>query len=144
MRRPWVVHLSVQILMLLAACMCAGSLALPLAGMIGGLSAVAAPDELFDLVEPMVCPDGSQLEYELNQRSYNQPGEYDLDLFCVSPDGGRQNAVAEGLLGMLGLSFVVAFLPVLLVTYLILGVAAFFIVRWYLKRSQQNSNQFRV
>jgi hypothetical protein len=87
----------------------------------------------------MVCPEGSQLQYELNQRSYNRPGEYELDLYCVTPDGGRQNALAEGLLSMLGLSFAVTFIPLLLICFAVLGLIAFFVVRWLLNRSQEGT-----
>jgi hypothetical protein len=139
MRRPWVIHLTGQLLMLATACFCALTLALPLAGMIGGVSAVVAPEPVFDLVEPMVCPEGARLEYELNQRSYNRPGEYELDLYCVSPGGERQNALAEGLLSMLGLSFAVTFIPLLLLSFAVLGVAAFFVVRWFLNRSEERT-----
>lgn len=144
MRRPLLIHLGVQILMLITACCCALNLALPMAGMIGGMSAVVAPEPLFDLVEPLVCSDGSTLEYEMNQRSYNRPGEYELELYCVSSDGARQNVLAEGLLGMLGAAFAVFFIPLLIITFLVLAVPAFFIVRWFLKRSQDNMGEIRM
>lgn len=139
MRRPLVIHLAVQFLMLVTACFCAATLALPLAGMIGGVSAAVAPEPVFELLEPMVCPEGSRLRYELNQRSYNRPGEYELDLYCVTPEGGRQNALAEGLLSMLGLSFAVTFVPLLLISFAVLGLIAFFVVRWFLNRSQERT-----
>lgn len=135
MRRPWLIHLGVQLLMLLTACFCAVNLALPMAGLIGGVSTVAAPGPFFDLFEPLVCPDGYRLEHELNRYSYNQPGEYEVDLYCVSPDGNRQNASAGGFLGMLGATFAVVFLPLLILTFLVLGIPAFLIVRWFLRRS---------
>lgn len=144
MRRPFLIHVGVQLLMLLIACFCAINLALPMAGVIGGVSAVAAPEPFFDLFSPLVCPDGSRLEHELRQYSYNQPGEYELDLYCVSPDGSRQDALAEGLLSMLGATFAVVFLPLLILAFLILGIPAFFLVRWFLKRSQQSSMDIRV
>lgn len=144
MRRPLLIHIAVQLLMLITACFCALNLALPLAGIIGGVSTVVAPEPVFDLLEPVVCPGDSRLEHELNQRSYNRPGEYELDLYCVSPDGGRESALAEGLLSMLGAAFAVFFLPMFVLTFLVLGVPAFFIVRWFLRRSQQDSGQINL
>ena len=84
------------------------------------------------------------MEHELNQYSYNQPGEYDLELYCVSPNGSRQSAMAEGLLSMLGATFAVVFIPLLILTFLVLGIPAFFIVRWFLRRSQDNAMEIRV
>jgi hypothetical protein len=139
MRRPVLIHIGVQLLMLLIACFCAVNLALPIAGVIGGVSAVAAPEPFFDLFEPLVCPDGARLEHELNQYRYNRPGEYELDLYCVSPDGARQSAMAEGLLSMLGATFVVIFIPLLILAFLVLGIPAFFVVRWFMRRSQESS-----
>lgn len=144
MRKPLLIHIGVQLLMLLTACFCAVNLALPMAGVIGGVSAVAAPEPFFKLFEPLVCPEGSRLEHELNQYSYNQPGEYELDLYCVSPNGSRQDALAEGLLGMLGATFAVIFIPLLILAFLVLGIPAFFIVRWFLRRSQPTSTEIRM
>ncbi len=47
--------------------------------------------------------------------------------------------MAEGLLSMLGIGFAVTFIPLFVLSFAVLGLAAFFIVRWYLNRSKENS-----
>jgi hypothetical protein len=134
MRRPIVVYLFAQVVALSLACAAAAFVGLPLAGFLGGGAIGVAPDLAFGIVEPVVCPDGSYLEFTAIRRSYHRPGEAELHVECVAADGSRKDVLLPAVLSVLGVAFLAVFAPVLVLVGLPLTLVAYVGTRAILSR----------
>ena len=104
--------LLVQLLGLLIVCGCAGFFALTSFGVIGGVSMGVSPEPTFKLVEGVVCPEGSTVEYYEKKYSYHEPGEAEPHVECVSADGERNDVTLPAIGAVLGGSFLLCFFPI--------------------------------
>ena len=128
MKKKWIAHLIVQLLLLILACGTAGFTALVALGVVGGTSLGVAPQQAFGLVGGLICPAPERLEYTDIRRSYHRPGESEPRVECVSPDGKRRDVTGQAIATVLGVSAVVSFLLVFMVIYLPLGLLGLFVV----------------
>lgn len=106
--------LLIQLLALAAVCGAATFLALVSFGALGGVSMAVAPRPVFQLVEGVVCPAGSSIDYYEQRYSYHRPGESEPHVECVAPDGSRTDVTFKAIGAVLAGSFLVCFLPVAL------------------------------
>jgi hypothetical protein len=106
--------LLVQLLGFLVVCSCAGFFALISFGVIGGVSMGLSPESTFKLVEGVVCPEGSTVEYYEKKHSYHEPGEAEPHVECVSADGEHSDVTLPAIGSVLGGSFLLCFLPICL------------------------------
>ena len=90
---------------LLFACGVAAFCGLIFSGTVGGVAIGAAPNFSFGLVEPLVCPEGSELAYQEFRRSFDAPGEAEPDVACVNPDGETQDVLLRSMGVVFGLMF---------------------------------------
>ena len=104
--------LLVQVFGLLIVCGCAGFFALTSFGIIGGVSMGVSPDSTFKLVESVVCPEGSTVDYYEKKYSYHEPGEAEPHVECVSPNGDRSDVTLPAIGAVLGSSFLLCFAPI--------------------------------
>ena len=123
-RRPLLIYLLAQVVALSIACSAAAFVGVPMAGALGGGAIGAAPEFAFGAVKGFTCPDGIQ-EFTAVRRSYHRPGEFEPHLECVGADGGRVDVLFRAILSVLGLAFLVAFVPVLLLVGIPLAVLAY-------------------
>ncbi len=114
MNKEGAARLSIQLGALSAAAMAAGLTALILMGAIGGVALGVAPEFTLGLAAPLICPQGTTLDYYAVQRSYHRPGESEPHVECVSADGTRQDALLKAIAVVLGLTFLIAFVPIFL------------------------------
>lgn len=106
--------LLVQLLGLLVVCGCAGFFALTTFGAIGGVSMGVSPEPTFKLVEGVVCPEGSTVEYYEKKYSYHEPGEAEPHVECVFANGEHSDVTLPAIGTVLGGSFLLCFLPICL------------------------------
>ena len=104
--------LLIQLLGLLIVCSCAGFFALTSFGIIGGVSMGLSPEPTFKLVEGIVCPEGSTVDYYEKKYSYHEPGEAEPHVECVSAGGERSDVTLPAIGAVLGGSFLLCFLPI--------------------------------
>jgi len=105
-----------QIILLLIA---AGLLAIPLAC----LSTLTAPLHSPGFAAQILCPEGSQLEGEWYQATYDEPGERSLSVSCVDSQGNPVPANPRDertLVSGTRLYFPVCFVPILVVGGIVL------------------------
>jgi hypothetical protein len=127
------IYLLAQVVALSIACSAAVFVGVPSAGFLGGTAIGAAPEFAFGSVERFICPDGT-LEFTSIRRSYHRPGEFEPHLACVGADGDRVDVLFRGILSVLGVAFLVAFVPVLLFVGTPLALLAHFVTRALLSR----------
>lgn len=104
--------LLVQLLGLLVVCGCAGFFSLTTFGALGGVSMGVSPEPTFKLVEGVVCPEGSTVEYYEKHYSYHEPGEAEPHVECISTNGDRSDVTLPAIGVVLGGSFLLCFLPI--------------------------------
>lgn len=111
MNRFRTIHL-VQLIGLLVVCGFAGFFALISFGAVGGVSMGVSPEPTFKMVEGVVCPEGSTLEYSESRYSYHEPGEAEPHVECVSANGDRSDVTLPAIGAVLGGAFLLCFLPI--------------------------------
>jgi hypothetical protein len=104
--------LLIQLIGFLVVCGCAGFFALIGFGIIGGVSMGVMPNPTFKLVEGVICPEGSTLEYYEKTYSYHEPGEVEPHVECVAPNGERSDVTLPAIGIVLGGSFLLCLLPI--------------------------------
>ena len=106
------VLLGILIALTLAVCGFTIGNALIFAGMSSGISQAFFPGFNAGLVEWLVCPEGSTIEYQEVRYSYHQPGEAAIVVACLAEDGERiENLEFQYLLAVMGTYFSVCFVP---------------------------------
>jgi hypothetical protein len=128
LRKKWIIQLIVQLLLILFACISAGGLALISGGGLGGVAIGLAPESMFGLLGDYICPEGTALKYEEWHASYNRPGESQFSLQCVGQNGESKDATLPAVLSVMGLGFLVVFVPAFLVVYIPLGLLALILI----------------
>jgi hypothetical protein len=140
------IQLPIQLVVILIAGFIIGVTALIFAGTIMGVSAGVAPESSFHLVGPVVCPSGSEIEYdEGGESSYlGDDGLYhsgtSFSLSCVGADGTRSEGKELAAIGALfGLYFLVCFAPLFIPIALILFILVHFLYGAIAKNRQNPS-----
>ncbi len=99
-----------QIIGIVIVCMVSSFIALVSFGGIAGVSMATKPEQIFGLVAPLSCPNGT-INYEEYRASYNRPGESNFYVECVAADGGTTDISGQSI-GYALLGFYLAcFLP---------------------------------
>jgi hypothetical protein len=97
-----------------------GMAALIFAGTVGGVGAGVSPEFNFGLVERFVCPDGGKIVHEdggaTTWRDENGPHSGRITLVsCVAADGTKtEGTEAQAILAVIGLYFLICFVPLML------------------------------
>ena len=104
--------LFVQLFGLLIVCGCAGFFALTSFGIVGGVSMGVNPVSTFEMVEGVVCPEGSTIDYYEKKYSYHEPGEAEPHVECISANGDHSDVTLPAIGTVLGGSFLLCFLPI--------------------------------
>jgi hypothetical protein len=99
------------------------------------MSTLTAPLHSPGFAAKVLCPDGSQLESEYYQATYNEPGERSLSVSCVDSQGNpvQANPRDERTLA----SGIQLYFPICFAPFLALGVIVLLIVNgvlWALRR----------
>jgi hypothetical protein len=103
---------AVLMVLTIAVCGFTGGIALTFAGMSSGISQAFIPRFNADLVEWLVCPEGTTIEYKEVRYSYHRPGEAAIVVACLAEDGVRyENLELQYLLAVVGTYFLVCFAP---------------------------------
>ena len=123
MTRRILYHFLAQFGLLASVCFGAGFCALTTAAVVGGVGMAVAPEKAFSLVERFVCPSGTHIEYYSIKRSYHEPGESEPHIECVSPKGVRLDKTLSAVFTVLGLTFALVFLAILVVAFIPLSIA---------------------
>ena len=137
------IQLPIQLGLIVAAGFVIGIAALIFAGTAMGVSTASAPEFNFRLVGPVVCPKGTEIEYnEGGESSYlGDDGLYHsgtaISISCVGPDGTRYEGKEFAAIGaLLGLYFLICFVPLFLPAALILFILVHFIYGAVTKNQQ--------
>lgn len=101
-------YFGIQVIVIIIVGSIAGCTALTAMGAVGGVGIGVAPEFSFGLVKGVVCPEGT-LEYYSVQRSYHRPGESEPHLECVNTAGDKADVLLQGIVALLGLTFVATF-----------------------------------
>lgn len=104
-----VVVLAVALLFSFLACILSGALLSP---------------KWLSLLEPHVCPPGTEIEGSQSTRSYHKPGESSVAIWCVDAHGGIVRDVTFQVGMALWLIFLVPTLPVVAVLTLVVWLVA--------------------
>lgn len=102
----------VQLLVLAVVAIVIGFFALVTAATFGAPLLAMQPEWTLGLVEGVVCPEGSELEFEAVRQSWHRPGEYTPVVSCVAADGSRlEGREMRGIFAVLGGAFLICFIP---------------------------------
>jgi hypothetical protein len=101
-----------QIIALIIVCSISGFIALTTFGGVAGVSMAAYPEQTFKLFAPVLCTDGTELQYRSERYSYHEPGESTPFVECVDSNGNvvkdvTGSAIVVSLIG----TFLACFLP---------------------------------
>lgn len=115
--------LSVRIGAVLATSVVVFFTAIIFAAGFGAPATVMAPEFHYQLLEDVLCPEGTTIDFYSVQRSYHEPGESEPHVECVYEDGTRIDKTLQGFFAPLGMYFIICFVPLFIPAALI----AFFI-----------------
>jgi hypothetical protein len=122
-----------QIIGIVIVCMISSFIALVSFGGIAGVSMASNPDQIFQLVAPLSCPNGT-VNFEEYTASYNRPGESNFYVDCVASDGTSTD-ITMASIGFALLGFYLAcFLPLCLPG----GLMAIVIPLFFLRGGKKN------
>lgn len=103
-----------QIIGLLIVCCMSAFIALISFGGIAGVVIGVKPEESLLFAAKYACPNG-EVDYQESHASYNRPGENNIRIECVAPDGSRADitlaAIGYSLLGIYLACFVPLCIP---------------------------------
>lgn len=88
------------------------------------LSGALLSPKLLSLLEPYVCPDGTEIEGSQTTRSYHEPGESSIAIWCVDAHGSIIRHVTFQVGIAVWLIFLVPTLPVVAVLILVVWLIA--------------------
>lgn len=101
-----------QIIGLVIVCALSSFIALTTFGAVGGVSIAAAPEPVFTFLAPVLCTDGTELQYREERYSYHRPGESTPFVECI--DGGGnvvKDVTGIAIVTALAASYLACFLP---------------------------------
>ncbi|MBI3153623.1 MAG: hypothetical protein HYZ21_15940 [Chloroflexi bacterium] len=127
-----------QILGLLIVCVASAFIALVSFGAIGGVTIASAPEETFQYIAPLTCPDG-KMEYQQYRASYNRPGETSIIVECVTADGTRTDITGSSILYALVGFYLACFLPLCIPGGLLAIVIPMFFLRGKKQEAQSEA-----
>jgi hypothetical protein len=117
-----------QIIGIVMVCMMSGFVALVSFGGIAGVTMASSPNQVFQFVAPLSCPNGT-VDYEEYKATYNQPGESNIYIDCVAADGTRSDITLQSI-GYALLGFYLAcFLPLCIPGGLVAIIVPLFFLR---------------
>lgn len=123
-----------QIIGITIVCMVSSFIALVSFGGIAGVTIASNPQQIFELVAPLSCPNGT-MNYEEYTASYNRPGESNFFVECVAADGSPTDitlpSIGYSLLGF----YLACFLPLCIPG----GAAAIIIPLFFLRGKKKES-----
>lgn len=123
-----------QIIGITIVCMVSSFIALVSFGGIAGVTIASNPQQIFELVAPLSCPNGT-MNYEEYTASYNRPGESNFFVECVAADGSTTDitlpSIGYSLLGF----YLACFLPLCIPG----GAAAIIIPLFFLRGKKKES-----
>jgi hypothetical protein len=101
-----------QIIGLVIVCSISGFIALTTFGAVGGISIATAPEPTFKLFAPILCADGTELQYRSERYSYHEPGESTPFVECIDSSGNVvKDVTGAAILVSMIASFLACFLP---------------------------------
>lgn len=101
-----------QIIGLVVVCSISGFIALTTFGAVGGISIATAPEPTFKLFAPILCDDGTELQYRSERYSYHEPGESTPFVECIDSSGNVvKDVTGAAILASMIASFLACFLP---------------------------------
>jgi len=122
-----------QIIGIAIVCMVSSFIALVSFGGIAGVTIASNPQQIFELVAPLSCPNGT-MNYEEYTASYNRPGESNFFVECVAADGSTTDitlpSIGYSLLGF----YLACFLPLCIPG----GAAAIIIPLFFLRGKKKD------
>ena len=121
-------RLAFSIIGLRLACGLSAFIALVSFGAVEGVVVAFNPEASFKFVAPLACPNGT-LDYQQYHASYNQPGENQFKVDCVSTDGTRKDITLQALGYVTALSYLACFVPLCIPLGLIGFIAPLFLAR---------------
>ena len=117
-----------QIIGIIIVCAVSTFIALVSFGGIAGVTMASMPEQIFQYVAPLTCPNGT-VEYEEYTASYNRPGESQFNIECVASDGTRTDislaSIGYALLGF----YLACFLPLCIPGGLVAVIIPLFFLR---------------
>ncbi|MCL4272787.1 MAG: hypothetical protein KJZ77_02870 [Anaerolineales bacterium] len=128
-----------QIIGLVIVCIASSFIALTTFGAVGGVSIAAAPEPVFTFLAPVLCTDGTELQYREERYSYHEPGESTPFVECIAPDGTvAKDVTGTAIVVALAASYLACFLPLCIPG----GILAFIIPPILIrKRKEKQTNQ---
>jgi xanthine/uracil permease len=101
-----------QIIALVIVCAVSSFIALVSFGGVGGVSMAAYPEQTFQFLAPVLCTDGTELQYREERYSYSRPGESTPFVECVNANGDVvKDVTGTAILAAMAASFLACFLP---------------------------------
>ncbi|HRQ24234.1 MAG TPA: hypothetical protein PLF42_12475 [Anaerolineales bacterium] len=128
-----------QIILLVIVCSISGFVALTTFGAVGGVSIAAAPETTFKLFAPILCDEGTELQYRSERYSYHEPGESTPFVECIAPDGTVvKDVTGIAILVSMAASYLACFLPLCIPG----GILALVIPPFLLRRKKESEPMF--
>jgi hypothetical protein len=121
-----------QVIGIVIVCSISGFIALVSFGGIAGVTMASKPEQIFQLVKPLSCPNGT-VRYEEYTASYNRPGESNIYVECVASDGTSTDITLPSIGYALVGFYLVCFMPLCVPG----GVAAVIIPLFFLRGGKQ-------
>ena len=112
-------------------------------GFIGGVAIGVNPQDTYQIVSTIVCPEDSELTYYDIKRSYHSPGESEPHVECVYDDGRREDVTLPATLIFLGLVFGISVVLIFLTLFIPLSVLAVKVKRRS-DRGKRKEDQYSV
>jgi putative effector of murein hydrolase LrgA (UPF0299 family) len=120
---------------LIIVCIASTFIALISFGAIGGVTMATAPEQTFQFVAPVTCPNG-EVEYQEFTASYHRPGEKGVVVECVESNGTRTDITGISILYSLIAFYLACFLPLCIPGGLVALIFPTFFLRF--RRNKQN------
>jgi putative effector of murein hydrolase LrgA (UPF0299 family) len=99
-----------QMFGLIIVCVASTFIALISFGAIGGVTIAMSPEQTFQFVAPVTCPNG-EVQYSEFTASYHRPGEKGIIVECVEADGTRTDVTGTSIVYALIGFYLACFLP---------------------------------
>jgi hypothetical protein len=123
-----------QIIGIVIVCAISTFVALVSFGGIAGVAMASNTEQIFGLVAPLSCPDGT-MKYEQYTASYHRPGESGFYVECVAADGTTTDITGQSIgYSLLGF-YLACFLPICIPG----GLAAIIVPMFFLRGRKQES-----
>jgi hypothetical protein len=121
-----------QIIGIVIVCMISTFIALVSFGGIAGVTMASKPEQIFQFVAPLTCPNGT-VDFEQYKASYNRPGESNIYINCVAADGSKTDITLKSIgYSLLGF-YLACFLPLCIPG----GLVAIVVPLFFLKGSKK-------